>query len=79
MAWDSKTDEEDQRWMFLSYRQLLADYFVLKHLKKPNAMRQQRYRDSLAPFEQVLDLFLRDPSDKRNLRRGPARWLARLG
>jgi len=55
---------------------LLADYFVLKFLRKPGAMRQQRYRDSLALFEQVLAGFLRDPGDRANLHRGPARWLA---
>ncbi|VXC68097.1 Rhs element Vgr protein [Massilia sp. 9I] len=56
---------------------LLADYFVLKFLRKPQAMRQGRYRDSLALYEQVLSAFLADPSDRRHLHRGPARWLAR--
>lgn len=55
---------------------LLADYFVLKFLKKPGAMRQQRYRDSLALYERVLADFLRAPGDRANLHRGPARWLA---
>ena len=54
----------------------LADYFVLKFLKKPGAMRQQRYRDSLALFERVLAGFLRAPGDRANLHHGPARWLA---
>lgn len=55
---------------------LLADYFVLKFLKKPHAMRQQQYRDSLALFERVLEHFLAHPKSRRNLHRGPARWLA---
>jgi hypothetical protein len=56
---------------------LLADYFVLKFLKKPQAMRQQRYRDSLALYEDVLAGFLADPRHRLNLHRGPARRLAR--
>jgi hypothetical protein len=56
---------------------LLADYFVLKFLGKPQAMRQPQYRDSLALYQQVLADFLSDPGDRRNLHRGPARWLAR--
>jgi len=56
---------------------LLADYFVLKHLNKPAAMRQQRYRDSLALYERVLAQFLADSGNRGNLRRGPARWLLR--
>lgn len=55
---------------------LLADYFVLKHLNKPEAMRQQRYRDSLALYEEVLALFLVEPCNRLNLRRGMARRLA---
>jgi len=55
---------------------LLADYFVLKHLRRPEAMRQQRYRDSLALYEKVLALFLADPASYASLPRGPARWLA---
>lgn len=54
---------------------LLADYFVLKFLGKPGAMRQGRYRASLALYERVLANFLADPSDRRSLHRGPARWL----
>ncbi|TFW36206.1 Rhs element Vgr protein [Massilia horti] len=56
---------------------LLADYFVLKHLGKPDAMRQQRYRDSLALFEQVLAGFLDQPASRDNLHRGLARMLVR--
>ncbi|RZA32987.1 MAG: Rhs element Vgr protein [Lysobacteraceae bacterium] len=55
---------------------LLADYFVLKFLRKPNAMRQQQYRDSLGLYERVLGRFLEYPQNRANLRRGPARWLA---
>ncbi len=55
---------------------LLADYFVLKYLRKPQAMRQERYRASLAMYEQVLGAFLAAPSDRRHLHRGAARWLA---
>jgi len=55
---------------------LLADYFVLKHLRQPEAMRQQRYRDSLALYEKVLARFLVDPASRASLPRGPARWLA---
>jgi hypothetical protein len=56
---------------------LLADYFVLKFLKKPQAMRQAQYRDSLPMFEQVLGSFLAEPCNPDNLHRGVARWLAR--
>lgn len=56
---------------------LLADYFVLRHLNKPEAMRQQGYRGSLALYEEVLALFLAEPANRDNLHHGPARWLAR--
>ena len=49
---------------------LLADYFVLRHLHAPSVMRQPRYADSLALFEQVLASFLRDPADRKNLPKG---------
>ncbi|WP_020652788.1 hypothetical protein [Massilia niastensis] len=55
---------------------LLADYFMLKYLGKPQAMRQQRYRNSLALYEKVLAQFLADPASLDNLHHGPARWLA---
>ncbi|WP_036249845.1 hypothetical protein [Massilia sp. BSC265] len=55
---------------------LLADYFVLKFLRKPGAMRQGRYRDSVALYERVLAPFLDNPADRGNLHRGPGRWLA---
>jgi hypothetical protein len=58
---------------------LLADYFVLKYLNKPNAMRQQRYRGSLALYEQVLARFLDQPSSQANLHRVAMRWRAGAG
>jgi hypothetical protein len=45
-------------------------------LRRPEAMRQQRYRDSLALYEKVLAPFLVDPASRTSLPRGPARWLA---
>ena len=57
---------------------LLADYFVLKHLKKPAAMRQGRHRDQLALYERVLALFLAAPRQRDNLPRGPARTVGML-
>jgi hypothetical protein len=56
---------------------LLADYFMLKHRRKPEAMRQQDYRDSLALYESVLAGFLADPGSRANLHRGLARRLMR--
>ncbi len=57
---------------------LLADYFVLKFLQRPEAMRQRRYQNDLVLYEQVLRGFLANPADRDNLHRGPARHLARL-
>lgn len=48
---------------------LLADYFVLKHLRSPRTMRQPRYADALPLFEQVLAGFLANPADRANLPR----------
>jgi hypothetical protein len=48
---------------------LLADYFVLKHLRKPNGLRWQEYADKLALFEEVLGQFLSDPASRANLPR----------
>ena len=56
---------------------LLDDYFMLKHRRKPDAMRQQRYRDSLALYESVLAGFLADPGSRANLHRGLAGRLVR--
>ncbi|MES2324390.1 MAG: Rhs element Vgr protein [Pseudomonadota bacterium] len=49
---------------------LLADYFMVRHLGAPAAMSQPRYGASLALFESVLDRFLDDPGDIKNLPRG---------
>ena len=57
---------------------LLADYFMLRHLGKPGAMRQACYKDQLALFEQVLARFLKNPKDEENLSRGLGLSLARL-
>ncbi len=46
---------------------LLADYFVLKFLQAPEAMKQQRYPFDLPLFEQVLREFLQNPNDKKHL------------
>ena len=48
---------------------LLADYFVLTHLRAPRTMRQPRYADSGALFEKVLAGFLENPADRANLPR----------
>lgn len=56
---------------------LLADYFVLKHLRQPRAMRQPRNADSLPLYEHVLAGFLADPSSVANLPRDWGRWLLR--
>jgi hypothetical protein len=57
---------------------LLADYFALKHLRSPRAMRQRRYADSLPLYEAVLAGFLADPASPANLPRGYGRWLLPL-
>jgi hypothetical protein len=57
---------------------LLADYFALKHLRCPAAMRQQRYTDSLPLYENVLAGFLAHPSEAANLPRDYGRWLGPL-
>jgi hypothetical protein len=49
--------------------ELLADFFVLKHLASPRAMRQPHYGASLALFESVLGGFLADPASRSNLHR----------
>ena len=50
---------------------LLADFFVLKHLGSSAAMRQPRYANSLPLYEQVLADFLVDPVNVGNL---PCDW-----
>lgn len=46
---------------------LLADYFVLKHLDAAASMRQPHYAQRLDLFEEVLASFKRNPSSRRNL------------
>lgn len=46
---------------------LLADYFALKHLRSPAAMRQRRYAGSLPLYEEILAGFLANPADVANL------------
>ena len=50
---------------------LLADYFVLRHLGSSAAMRQQRYANSLPLYERVLAEFLMNPANVVNL---PCDW-----
>lgn len=57
---------------------LLADYFALKHLRSPAAMRQQRYAGSLPLYEKVLAGFLADPSNAASLPRDCGRYLIHL-
>ena len=54
---------------------LLADYFVLKFLDAPHAMRQPDYAGSLALYQQVLDHFLTQPGSRENLPKGILRRL----
>ncbi len=54
---------------------LLADYFVLKHLGSASAMRQPRYANDLPLYEHVLADFLRDPAHRENLPKGIVRRL----
>ena len=54
---------------------LLAEYFVLKHLHAPGAMRQPRYADNLTLFEHVLADFLMQPAGRENLPKGIVRRL----
>jgi hypothetical protein len=54
---------------------LLADYFVLRHLNSSASMRQQRYARSLPLYEEVLSGFLADPASVSNLPRGCGRSL----
>jgi hypothetical protein len=54
---------------------LLADYFVLKHLAAPDVMRQPHYAGSLPLFEQVLANFLMHPEQRQNLPKGILRRL----
>jgi hypothetical protein len=56
---------------------LLADYFVLNYLNKPQAMRQQRYRDAGALYRRVLAAFLAHPASRGHLPRTLPGWRAR--
>lgn len=55
--------------------ELLADYFVLKHLQAPAALRQQPNQASLPLYEAVLAGFLADPASVAHLPRGYGRCL----
>lgn len=55
--------------------ELLADYFVLRHLNSSVSMRQQRYAASLPLYEEVLAGFLADPGSVANLPRDYGRCL----
>ena len=57
---------------------LLADYFVLKFLRRPDAMRQRQYGNALALYERVLAGFLANPGDRASLHRGLAGRIARF-
>ncbi|WP_332847689.1 Rhs element Vgr protein [Massilia sp. S19_KUP03_FR1] len=46
---------------------LLADYFVLKFLQRPEAMRQPQYAHALALYDTVLESFLVAPGSRRHL------------
>jgi hypothetical protein len=48
---------------------LLADYFALRFLLAPQAMRQRRYGNALALYDTVLQDFLRAPHARTNLPR----------
>lgn len=54
---------------------LLADYFVLKHLGSATSMKQPGYANDLPLYEQVLADFLANPASRRNLPRGIVRRL----
>ncbi len=46
---------------------VLADYFALKFLQRPDAMRQPQYAGALALYETVLAGFLATPGSRRHL------------
>jgi hypothetical protein len=56
---------------------LLADYFMLRFLRRPQVMRERRYADALDLYEAVLAGFLADPGNRANLPRGFAGRLIR--
>jgi uncharacterized Zn-binding protein involved in type VI secretion len=47
--------------------EVLADYYVLKHLNDPRPMREPQYSKDLSLYELVLQKFLESPSDESNL------------
>jgi hypothetical protein len=57
---------------------VLADYFVLRHLGSSASMRQPRYADSLPLYERVLAGFIANPSSAANLPDDWGRWLLYL-
>ena len=57
---------------------LLADYFVLKHLRSSVSMRQPRYASSLPLYEQVLADFFANPGGAGNLPHDWGRCLLHL-
>jgi len=46
---------------------VLADYFALKFLHRPDVMRQPQYAGALALYETVLESFLAAPGSRRHL------------
>jgi hypothetical protein len=54
---------------------LLADYFVLKHMNSPGSMRQKGYVECLSVYEEVLAKFIASPKSLENLPRDWGRWL----
>lgn len=46
---------------------ILADYYVLKHLNLPGEMAEQRHANDLHLYEEVLREFLKNPADKASL------------
>lgn len=46
---------------------ILADYYVLKHLNRPDEMAEERHANDLPLYEEVLRDFLQNPADKANL------------
>jgi hypothetical protein len=57
---------------------LLADYFVLRHLRSSVSMRQKRYAGCLPLYEEILAGFLADPASAASLPSGYGRWLLHL-
>lgn len=57
---------------------LLADYFVLRHLGSSASMRQPRYASSLRRYELVLACFFANPASVENLPRDCGRCLLHL-